>query len=72
MKNFEKNKFKNFEKKSLVFGMASRINTLKRHDLIISAFQSNLLKDEKIKCYFAGSGENIIQLKKMVKNKRIF
>ena len=71
-KFLRKTNFKNFEKKSLVFGMASRINTLKRHDLIISAFQSNLLKDEKIKCYFAGSGENIIQLKKMIKNKRIF
>ncbi len=68
----KKSNFKNSKKKLVIFGMASRINKLKRHDLIISAFQTKLLKDEKIKCYFAGSGENIIPLKKMIKNKRMF
>ena len=49
--------------------MASRINILKRHDLIIDTLQSGLLKDENLKCYFAGSGENINLLKKKIKNK---
>ena len=31
-----------------------------------------MLKDEKIKCHFAGSGENILPLKKMIKNERMF
>ena len=68
----KKSNFKNSKKKFIIFGMASRINTLKRHDLIIEAFQSKLLKDEKIKCHFAGSGENILPLKKMIKNERMF
>ena len=71
-KFMKKSNFKNSTKKLKKFGMASRINILKRHDLIIDAFQSKLLKEEKIKCYFAGSGENIIPLKKMIKNKKMF
>lgn len=71
-KFMKKSNFKNSTKKLIKFGMASRINILKRHDLIIDAFQSKLLKEEKIKCYFAGSGENIIPLKKMIKNKKMF
>ena len=66
---FIKKKIKNNKKKTIIFGMASRINTLKRHDLIIDTLQSKLVKDENIKCFFAGSGENINLLKKKIKNK---
>ena len=71
-KFIKKTKFKNNQKKTIIFGMASRINILKRHDLIIDTLQSTLLKDENVKCYFAGSGENINLLKKNIKNRNKF
>ena len=71
-KFIKKKSFKTNKKKIIIFGMASRINTLKRHDLIIDTLQSKLLKDHNIKCYFAGSGENINLLKKKIKNKNKF
>ena len=71
--NFIRKKiFINNLKKTVIFGMASRINNLKRHDLIVDVLQSEPLKDENIICYFAGSGENINFLKKKIKNKNKF
>ena len=52
--------------------MASRINNLKRHDLIVDSLQNSSLKNENLKCYFAGTGENIYLLKKKIKNKNKF
>lgn len=72
-KNFIRKKIKiNRKKNSLIFGMAARINKLKRHDLIINALQDEELKKFNIKCFFAGDGENIINIKNLIKNKNKF
>ena len=72
-KNFITNMKKKQRKKNyLVIGMASRINRLKRHDLIVKALQDNELKNFKIKCLFAGDGENIINIKNIIKSKNRF
>lgn len=72
-KNFIKDVYKpNLRKETIFFGMASRINFLKRHDIIIDAVEHNLLKDENIKVYFAGEGENVKYLKNKIKNKKKF
>ncbi len=60
------------KKNQLIFGMASRINLLKRHDLIINAIQHKELKNYNIKCYFAGDGENVDNLKRLIKEKNKF
>ncbi len=65
------NKKKN-KKKVIIFGMASRINKLKRHDLIINAIQDERLKNFNIKCYFAGNGENTNYLKSKITDKKKF
>ncbi len=70
---FIKKKLLNIKrKKTTIIGMASRINSLKRHDLIVDSLQSSSLKKENLKCIFAGSGENIYQLKKKIKNNNKF
>jgi len=72
-KNFIINiKKKETKKNSLIIGMASRINKLKRHDLIVNALEDNELKNFKIKCLFAGEGENINNIKNMIKSKNKF
>ena len=52
--------------------MAARINDNKRHDLIIDTIQNNLLKNIKIKCFFAGDGEKINFYKRKISNSKIF
>ena len=52
-----------------VIGMASRINKLKRHDLIVNAIEDCQLRDLKIKCLFAGDGEKTAYIKNMIKSK---
>lgn len=72
-KNFIKNDNKKSKaKNTLVVGMASRINNLKRHDLIIDAIQHDILKNFNIKAYFAGDGENINFLKNKIFEKNTF
>ena len=46
--------------------MASRINHLKKHELIIQSLGSKKLCDLKIYCYFAGDGPKIEFLKNLV------
>ncbi len=72
-KNFIINTIKKRKKKnSLVIGMASRINKLKLHGLIVEALEDQELKDLNIKCLFAGDGENINNIKNIIKNKKKF
>jgi glycosyltransferase involved in cell wall biosynthesis len=72
-KNFIKNTNKTkLKQKTFFFGMASRINFQKRHDLIIDAIEHNLLKEKNIKVYFAGSGENVQYLKQKIQCKKKF
>ena len=72
-KNFIKNDDKkNKTKNILVVGMASRINNLKRHDLIIEAIQHDIIKNFNIKAYLDGGGENINLLKNKIFKKNIF
>ena len=68
----QKERKKKIKKNSLIIGMASRINKLKRHDLIIEAIQHSDLRDYKIKCFFAGDGENLDYLKSLIKDKSKF
>ena len=58
--------------KSLNIGMAARINDNKRHDLIIDTIQNNLLRNIKIKCFFAGDGEKINFYKRKTANSKNF
>ena len=72
-KKFIKKKILTNKTKNItIIGMASRINNLKRHDLIVDSLQNSSLKNENLKCYFAGTGENIHLLKKKIKNKNKF
>ena len=48
--------------------MASRINKLKRHDLIVDALEDYRLRNFRIKCLFAGEGENTNYIKSMIKS----
>lgn len=71
----ELNYFKsNLNKKfyPLKIGMAGRMNNTKLQSIMINVTQSLLRKNINIYCYFAGSGENINYLKKLVtkKNKK--
>ena len=52
--------------------MAGRMNNTKLQSIMINVTQSLLKKNINIYCYFAGSGENINYLKKLVtkKNKK--
>lgn len=68
IKIINKSKKKNFSKKKLILGMASRINLQKKHDLIIEVFKTKKIREREIYCYFAGDGENLKNLKLKVKN----
>jgi len=52
---------------TLSVGMAARLNDTKSQDILINAIQSLIKKKIKILCYLAGDGENINNLKKILK-----
>jgi glycosyltransferase involved in cell wall biosynthesis len=54
------------KKKYFVMGMASRINSLKLHNLILQVFINKKISNLKIICLFAGEGSSIDLLKKFV------
>jgi glycosyltransferase involved in cell wall biosynthesis len=64
-------KYKKFKrKKYFLFGMASRLNKEKLHELIIEAMNNKNLKSNII-CYLAGDGEYKDTLKEMVRKQKL-
>ena len=60
-------KRKKIKSNNLIIGMASRINLHRRHEVIIKTIKYLKYKEIFVKCYFAGDGENILELKNYVK-----
>jgi len=52
-------------------GMASRLDTGKKHELIIKALNNNNLKSFNIILTLAGEGANLVKLKKLVKSENL-
>jgi glycosyltransferase involved in cell wall biosynthesis len=65
--NFYKNSIKKKSKKKYFYmGMASRINNLKLHNLILQIFLHKKIKNLKIICLFAGEGPSVALLERYI------
>lgn len=68
---FKKKNTLHKKKKIFKIGMASRINRLKLHKLIIDIFDCDYIRNTNIVCFFAGSGENELFLKNIIIKKNL-
>ncbi|MBE5838864.1 glycosyltransferase family 4 protein [Butyrivibrio sp.] len=66
LEHFIKRKYK--DKQEVVFGLAARFNSIKRHDLLISAFSILIKEGYDCQLILAGEGDTIADIKELVKS----